>query len=383
MCIFGKVNHSPGGKLKESMNRAFLGLGGNLGNRLENLYFVRKALRRSCGQIRSASCIYESPAWGYDSSRPFLNQVVELETTLRPLELLGQLRRIESELGRKREQGGYSDRTVDIDLLFFEQEQISMEELELPHPRLASRRFVLQPLADIAPDLRHPVLDQSIRQLLEACADDSVLKTVVNRRAPSYICIEGNIGSGKSSLARFLAPALDATFLPERYDHMPLLSEFYREPERYAFALEFSFLLNRFAEIKSATAPEKRRLVSDYSLYKSLYFAHVNLRGQELAVFEDQFQTLHASLVVPDLIIHLNTGTAQLLENIRHRGRPYEQGITAEYLQRVEKSYRICFTSIDQIPQLWLSVESYHPELEKDLLVHIERFLVENFADTA
>lgn len=383
MCIFGKVNHSPGGKPKESMNRAFLGLGGNLGNRLENLYFVRKALRRSCGRILSVSGIYESAPWGYDSSKPYLNQVVELETGFEALELLEHLRRIETELGRTREGEGYSDRTVDIDLLFFGKEQLNLEELKLPHPRIASRRFVLQPLADIAPDLRHPVLDRSIRQLLEACADDSVLKPIVTKKAPDYICIEGNIGSGKSSLARFLAPALEAVFLPEQHEQMPLLPKFYREPERYAFELECSFLQNRCTEITSATASEKARLVSDFSLYKSLYFARVNLRGRELAAFEEEFQKLQRSVIAPGLIIHLNSGTAQLLENIRRRGRIYEQGISADYLQRVEESYKSCFQALEQIPQLWLEVESYHPELEKEHLVHIKRFLVENFADTA
>lgn len=364
------------------MNKAFLGLGGNLGDRLQNLYLVRKALNLSCGKLVKASGIYETAAWGYSSPKSYLNQVVELETPLEASLLLKAIREIEHENGRTRQDNNYQDRTVDIDLLFYNQELIEQDDLKVPHPRLAERRFVLQPLMDIAPDLIHPVLQKRVSELFDLCSDTSAVKLVLENKLPSYICIEGNIGSGKSTLARLLAPHLKAHYLPEKYEHLNLLPRFYTEPERFSFALEFAFLLNRFDQLSSHFQNTAERSVSDYSLYKSLYFARVNLKAELLLTFEKQFDLLCGELQAPGLIIHLNTGVEQLLKNIENRSRTFEKGITENYLRQVNSAYWSCFKELRHLPQLVIDIEQYHPELESEHLVRIDRFLVENFVDT-
>lgn len=159
-------------RMKDVMNEAFLGLGGNEGNRLENLNDSIRAIELECGKITMKSSIYETEAWGLQTEKKFLNQVIKLQTKLSAQKLLDKLLRIEQNLGRERSKHGYADRTVDIDILFMNEEILETEELQIPHPRLHLRKFILIPLNEIAADHIHPVLQTSISKLLEKCQDN-------------------------------------------------------------------------------------------------------------------------------------------------------------------------------------------------------------------
>ena len=150
---------------------AFISLGSNLGNRVLNLTSAIQNIRHEVGAILNESPIYESEPWGFKTKHPFLNQVIEIETELGSDDLLGRLLRIENKLGRKRNLKTYESRTIDLDILFYDHLIIKNENLTLPHPRVQDRKFVLIPLNEIRPDLMHPVLQKSIRQLLAECAD--------------------------------------------------------------------------------------------------------------------------------------------------------------------------------------------------------------------
>src|SRR5581483_4145004 len=141
----------------------FLALGSNLGNRLENLHNAVKHLA-PFAQISRASSIYETEPWGITEQPRFLNMVVESETTLAPDELLGVVKTVERNLGRT-ETIRYGPRMIDIDILFYDDVIYKSGTLEIPHPRLSERRFVLVPLNDIAPDLLHPSMRVTVREL--------------------------------------------------------------------------------------------------------------------------------------------------------------------------------------------------------------------------
>ena len=148
--------------------RVYLGLGTNIGNKKENLTRAIEKLSLALGECKALSSFIETEPWGFNSCNSFLNCVAAFDTGLSPLELLDTTERIERELGRtaKSSNGNYHDRVIDIDILLYGNTIIKSERLTVPHPLMQQRRFVLEPLAEIAPDTIHPVLAKSIKQLL-------------------------------------------------------------------------------------------------------------------------------------------------------------------------------------------------------------------------
>jgi len=157
------------------MSRVFLLLGSNKGDRCELLSQACNIIEERCGTITSRSSLYESEPWGFKADIWFLNQAVELSTDKDPYMLMLILLNIERELGRRRNgiKRGYASRTIDIDILYYDKLITTTPELILPHPRLQDRRFVLVPMCQIAPDLVHPLLKATQRELLEKCTDKS------------------------------------------------------------------------------------------------------------------------------------------------------------------------------------------------------------------
>ncbi|PID89773.1 MAG: 2-amino-4-hydroxy-6-hydroxymethyldihydropteridine diphosphokinase [Bacteroidia bacterium] len=154
------------------MFTVFLALGGNQGNRLAYLNKALFYISEMIGDIIHESSIFETEPWGFDDESYFLNKVVMLKTQLLPTEILAQIRIIENLLERKRKTIGYEGRTIDLDILFFNNEIIdSKPELVVPHPHLHERKFVLIPLNEIAPNFIHPVLLKSVKELVYECGD--------------------------------------------------------------------------------------------------------------------------------------------------------------------------------------------------------------------
>lgn len=152
------------------MNKAYLLIGGNMGLRENYLSKAKKAIERECGKITKQSAIYETEAWGMTEQSAFLNQALSVQTKLDPEELLHAILTIEEELGRKRDIR-YGPRIIDIDILLFNNEIITIPNLEIPHPEMQNRRFALQCLNDIASEKNHPVFQKTIAQLLAECPD--------------------------------------------------------------------------------------------------------------------------------------------------------------------------------------------------------------------
>ena len=328
-----------------------IALGSNQGDRLSFLQKAVDNLHERVGDIAAVSKVYETPAWGFEGSA-FLNACVAVHTRMEPEVVLQELLKIETSLGRERSAGkGYQSRTIDLDILLFEEETRASESLKLPHPELQRRKFVLFPLADVAAEVVHPVLKKKIKELLQEAEDPSEISVFPEGiKKPegfdfskfSYIAVEGNIGAGKTSFATMVSQDYNAKLILERFKDNPFLPKFYEDQPRYAFSLEMSFLADRYQQLADDIAQYDLFtdfVISDYDVFKSLIFAKITLQEDEYSLYHKLFNIMYKELVKPDLYIYLYQNTERLLANIKKRGRDYEQNIQQEYLADINKSY--------------------------------------------
>ena len=159
------------------MNKAYLLIGGNMGNREDNLVKAKQLIVIHCGSISKQSSLYETAAWGKTDQPAFLNQALEIITTLNAKQLIRRILKIEKSMGRVRKEK-LGPRIIDIDILFYEDEVHDLKFLKIPHPEIQNRRFALVPLAEINPELIHPVLKKKIVRLLKDCTDKLEVKRI-------------------------------------------------------------------------------------------------------------------------------------------------------------------------------------------------------------
>lgn len=341
-----------------------ISLGSNLGNRITYLFKALALLEMHSISVKTLSGVYESPAWGFEST-PFYNACATLETTLTPHALLEVLLQVEQQLGRKRmSEKGYTARTIDLDLLFFNAENIYTDRLHIPHPKLHKRNFVLAPLLDIAPTLIHPILFQTVEDLFKMNADsEEAVKTPHNLGLPPifkhfpYLVIEGNIGVGKTTLATQLASHYKADLRTESFAKNPYLEVFYQDSKTHALAVENFFLTDRFKQESIFWEKAHVAVVADYSLYKSLVFAAENLNTSDYRRYFETFEGEINTKKLPSLMVFLNAPVSKLQKQIKIRGRTYEQGIKMDYLERLAIGYEALLQRDLPFPVLNIAVE--------------------------
>ena len=159
--------------------KSLLLLGTNLGERGKNLKSALELIESECGIITSQSSVYETEPWGTTSSKSYFNQAIIIDTLLNPFNLLISLQNIELQLGRVRETK-WADRTIDIDILMYNDFVLDSQDLQIPHPQLPNRKFSLIPSCEIAPDWEHPLFHKKIHELLELCADKCFVTKVAS-----------------------------------------------------------------------------------------------------------------------------------------------------------------------------------------------------------
>ena len=329
----------------------YLSLGTNLGNKTENLQNAIEGIAEKVGNIRKISGVYKTASWGFESE-DFYNCCVEVSTYHAPEKLLSILLQIESNLGRSRiDSDTYLDRNIDIDILLFEDEIIFSKTLTVPHPKMLLRKFVLVPLAEIAPTFFHPIERKQLTFCLQSCEDASeIVNTPIQLTRPipivekyNYIAIEGNIGAGKTTLAKMMSDEFNAKIILERFADNAFLPKFYEDKERFAFPLEMSFLADRYQQLSDDLAQLdlfKNLIVSDYYIFKSLIFAQITLQKEEYLLYRRMFDIMYKEITKPDLYVYLYQNTSRLLQNIKKRGREYEQNIEENYLQKIHDGYK-------------------------------------------
>ena len=328
----------------------YLSLGSNQGRKLNNLQEAIYEIAESIGAIHKISSVYKTDSWGFKGD-VFYNICIAVSTYLPPEELLKNILNIETKLGRKREQNNkYTNRKIDIDILLFDDEIVFSKNIIIPHPRMLDRKFVLVPLAEIAGNTLHPIEKKTLNICLNNTIDTSEIHKIsskLQRPIPliekyNYVAIEGNIGSGKTSLSNLMSDEFNAKIVLERFADNPFLPKFYEDQERFAFPLEMSFLADRYQQLTDDLAQFdlfKNFIVSDYYIFKSLIFAQVTLQKEEYALYRKMFDIMYKEISKPDLYIYLYQNTDRLLENIKKRGRIYEQNIEASYLEKIHVGY--------------------------------------------
>ena len=334
-----------------------ISIGSNLGDKLKNIEKAIELIHLRIAVIQSISSIYKTEAVGFKGD-DFLNVCISIFSNDLPTDIMQTLLDIESDLGRLRNnKNKIESRTIDIDILLVEDLILNTALLQVPHPKMHERKFVLTPLLEIDPKINHPIRKESISDMLRSSNNSKVKKTQHQISNPKdkikinqykYIAIEGNIGAGKTSLAKKIAIDFNSKLILERFADNPFLPKFYKDPERYAFTLEMSFLSERYQQISedlSQLNMFNELIVSDYDIHKSLIFSKVNLNEDEFSLYRKLFYDMYKQTLKPDLFIFLNQEIPRLQKNINRRGRDYENEITDEYLLKINSGYFEFFKS--------------------------------------
>lgn len=341
-------------------NTAILSLGSNMGDRLATLQWCIDYIHRNIATVAKVSGVYENPSVGFDGG-DFYNCCIVVHTQKTAGKLLGELLQAELEGGRTRSATErHTSRTIDIDMIAFNDSVIDEERLHIPHPRMQHRNFVLVPMRDVAPHWVHPILQKDTNTLLADAGDDSKCEFVLQLPAPlavynlqrhGYIAIEGNIGAGKTSLASKVAEDFNGQLVLERFAENPFLPKFYEDSQRYAFPLEMSFLADRYQQLTDDLEgmAGSELIVADYHIAKSLIFSKVTLGEEEFALYKKVFDIMYNEMRHPGLYVYLHQDTERLLDNIKTRGRSYEQGITPGYLDELREGYLEHISSLPNV----------------------------------
>ena len=335
----------------ELQHQVILSLGSNQGNRLKNIELCLELIHQEIGTIIKVSHLYETPSWGFESEA-FYNCALVLHTSYSAQKILELVLQVEKKLGRiRKENAGYQSRIIDIDLIAFDDEILDLDHLQIPHPLMQNRKFVLLPFQDLNVGWVHPILKKTIAELIQITPDESICEVVQKLESPldkiilnryNYIAIEGNIGAGKSTLALKMAEDFNAKTVLERFADNPFLPKFYEDQSRYAFSLEMSFLTDRYQQLSDDLSQFdlfKDFIIADYHIFKSLLFSKITLEEDEFRLYRTLFDIIYKEMPKPDLYIYLYQNTNRLLQNIKTRGRSYEQDITADYLEKINKGY--------------------------------------------
>lgn len=346
------------------MATCLIGLGSNLGDRRRALdQAVERLARQPRIRLAARSRWQETaPVGGPPGQSPFLNGAAVLETSLDPEALFAVLGAIEADSGRRRAER-WGPRPLDLDLLLYGELVLESPSLTIPHPRMAWRRFVLEPAAEVAANMVHPATGWSIARLLEH----------INTAVP-YVAIAGPIGVGKTELADQVGERTSATRIIES-ESSRRLEGACPDPSGNAWARELEFLHER-GRLLSAELPawsEPGRLwVSDFWFNQGLAYAGVWLAPDRLDEYRRRWEDTRRTVIAPKLTVVLDAPADRLMERIERPGRRGERRLSAETLERIRQAILAEAGRPGQGPVLRLDGDGPAPMLLQEVLGAVE-----------
>ena len=356
---------------------AYIGIGSNLGDRES---YIDNALKMIAEAEQVEFCtvsdIIETVALASTEQPRFLNAVAELKTTLSAHELHKTLSDIESALGRAR-RGQWWPRTIDLDLLLFDQEILESPDLTIPHPQMHLRSFVLEGLCQLNGEMLHPVMKVSLKELnarLNGC------DFALDPDKPQLVSIAGIIGVGKTTLAEKLADRFGCEVILEPYDENPFLPDVYAGEKKLALDSELYFLTSRAKQLEADKLESGRICINDYVFGKELIYARRLLDDQQLALYQEIHPSFSEKVAAPVLVIYMRDPAENCLDRIHRRNRPYEQQIELKFLQRLDSDYEQLFKSWKSCPVVRVST-SQSTDLDR-LADQIKYYAASHFVTT-
>ncbi|MDH4201637.1 MAG: 2-amino-4-hydroxy-6-hydroxymethyldihydropteridine diphosphokinase [Phycisphaerae bacterium] len=352
---------------------AYIGLGSNAGDRRDYFNRVLSALQ-TCPSVHSIreSSFYETAALGPVEQPAFFNGALELQTSFTHRQLFELLGKIEQDLGRQRSEH-WGPRTIDLDLLLYDDSIMNDADLKIPHPQLHLRSFALKGLYELAPDLEHPVLKRTMRELAGRLNGGDYW---LDSEKPQLISIAGNIGVGKTTLATGLAERLEAKLISEKYDANPFLADVYAGKTELALDSELFFLSSSASQLRKDRMKAGRVYVNDYVFEKAHIYASGWLEPADLAKYEKHFNSICEGVTNPRLVIYLNDSVEHCLQRIHQRNRPYEQQIKPAFLEHLARGYDTLYTDYTVCPVIRLSSDECRTPEQVDRIAEEAKYYI-------
>ena len=280
-----------------------------------------------------------------------------------PEDLFKRLTDIETSLGRERGEK-WAPRTIDLDLLLFDDQVINTPTLTIPHPQMHLRSFVLTGLCQINPQLTHPVIKLPVTELVERIANSNF---ALNPDAPQLISIAGIIGVGKTTLTKKLSDLLNCKHLLEAYDSNPFMPDVYAGKKELALDSQIYFLTSRIVQLNPDTLTPGQMVIADYVFEKELIYAKRLLDSQQLSLYEKIYTPVSAMIAAPILVIYLQDSAQSCLQRIHNRNRPYEQKIQLPFLEQLTADYDQLFRDWKASPLIRISISDFDCKDDQDV----------------
>jgi deoxyguanosine kinase len=345
---------------------AYIGLGANLGDRKRFIEDALQMIRQTPGaELIAASEPIETTPLSFANQPRYINAVAQVRTNLSAENLHRRLVEIENSFERRRGKK-WASRNIDLDLLLFGDEVINTDTLIVPHPHMHLRSFTLKGLCELNPKAMHPVLKETVEVLASRLNGGDFAPLTDKAR---LISIAGNIGAGKTTLARNLATALSCRVILESYDTNPYLAKVYAGNKDLALSSQLYFLTSRVEQLNPSIREKNKPIVTDYVFQKELIYANLLLSKEQLTLYEKVYSQLAPGIISPALLLYLTDSPQVCLERIHSRNRPYEQKIELGFLEGIDAGYRGLVAGWKYSPVLTLNDFDCRDEKSIDWLV--------------